>query len=247
MSSRPRVPGERLAGGSGLHRVGLGPAGADQRGDHGGEQSHGWGPLIGVVAVQGDVLEHLRLLEAAGSRARPVYRPEELDGCDGLVLPGGESTTVGRLLERYGLFQPLREALVQGLPVLGTCAGSILLCTRAHTHDGRRLDQPVLGVVDAVARRNAFGRQVASFETGVAVTGLGGPPMQGVFIRAPWFEELGPGVEVLATVPTAVGDTVVVVRQDNALAAAFHPELAGDARLHQLLLTIVEAQQATVG
>lgn len=190
---------------------------------------------IGVLALQGDVAEHLRLLGGAGVAVR---RADELDGLDGIVLPGGESTTVGKLLDRFGLMAPLRERLRDGLPALGTCAGAILLGRAALLADGRASDQPLLGVLDTVARRNAFGRQVASFEGKVDVAGVG--PMEAVFIRAPWFEETGPDVEVLARVETALGDKVVVVRQGRILASAFHPELVGDPRLHRLFVELVE-------
>jgi pyridoxal 5'-phosphate synthase pdxT subunit len=195
---------------------------------------------IGVLALQGDVAEHLWLLADAGVEAVPVKRADELDGLDGIVLPGGESTTVGKLLDRYGLLEPLRERLRGGLPALGTCAGAIVLGREALLADGRPSDQPLLGVLDTVARRNAFGRQVASFEGQVDITGLDGGPMEAVFIRAPWFEDTGPDVEVLAKVETALGDKVVVVRQGRILASAFHPELTGDSRLHRLFVELVE-------
>jgi pyridoxal 5'-phosphate synthase pdxT subunit len=195
---------------------------------------------VGVLALQGDVAEHLRLLADAGVEAVPVKRADELDGLDGIVLPGGESTTVGKLLDRYGLLEPLRERLRGGLPALGTCAGAIVLGREALLADGRPSDQPLLGVLDTVARRNAFGRQVASFEGQVDITGLDGGPMEAVFIRAPWFEDTGPDVEVLAKVETALGDKVVVVRQGRILASAFHPELTGDSRLHRLFVELVE-------
>jgi pyridoxal 5'-phosphate synthase pdxT subunit len=195
---------------------------------------------IGVLALQGDVAEHLWLLADAGVEAVPVKRADELDGLDGIVLPGGESTTVGKLLDRYGLLEPLRERLRGGLPAFGTCAGAIVLGREALLADGRPSDQPLLGVLDTVARRNAFGRQVASFEGQVDITGLDGGPMEAVFIRAPWFEDTGPDVEVLAKVETALGDKVVVVRQGRILASAFHPELTGDSRLHRLFVELVE-------
>lgn len=194
------------------------------------------GPVVGVLALQGDVLEHLRLLRAAGARALPVSRAGDLDGLDGIVLPGGESTTIGRLATMYGIFAPLRERLLAGLPALGTCAGAILLGRGALLADGSPTEQPLLGVLDTVARRNAFGRQVASFEADLDVAGVAGGPVHAVFIRAPWFEVVGDDVEVLATVATQEGDKVVVVRQGVVLASAFHPELSGDGRLHQLFV-----------
>lgn len=193
-----------------------------------------------MLALQGDVAEHLRLLAAEGVEAVEVRRVDELDGLGGIVLPGGESTTVGKLLDRYGLLEPLRARLAAGLPALGTCAGAIVLGHQALLADGRPADQPLLGVLDVVTRRNAFGRQVASFEGQVDIAGLAGGPMEAVFIRAPWFEQTGPGVEVLAKVETPLGDKVVVVRQGRILASAFHPELSGDPRLHRLLIELVK-------
>jgi pyridoxal 5'-phosphate synthase pdxT subunit len=194
---------------------------------------------IGVLALQGDVAEHLAVLARLGADGAPVKRAEDLDGLDGLVIPGGESTTVGKLLERYGLLDPLRDRLTTGLPAFGTCAGAILLGRHALLHDGQPADQPLLGVLDTVARRNAFGRQVASFEADLDVGGVDGP-VRAVFIRAPWFEDAGPDVAVLAKVDTPLGDKVVVVRQGRLLASAFHPELVGDDRLHRLFLDIVK-------
>jgi len=219
--SAARVPGEELARGAR-------PA---ERREPGSDA-----PLIGVLALQGDVLEHLRMLADAGARAVPVKRAAELAGLDGLVIPGGESTTIGRLAELYGLLDPLRSAIAAGLPVFGTCAGAILLASRALSADGAPSAQPLLGAMDTVVRRNAFGRQVDSAEADVSVEGLEGGPVRVAFIRAPWIEEVGPGVEVLARVPTAVGDRIVVARQGRLLASAFHPELTGDARLHHLFV-----------
>jgi len=220
MTSAPvvRVPGEGLLAPS---------AGVERDGD---------GPLVGVLALQGDVLEHLRLVRAAGARAIPVTGVADLERIDGIVLPGGESTTIGRLATMYGLLEPLRQRLADGLPAFGTCAGAILLARQALLADGTPTDQPLLGVLDAVVRRNAFGRQVASFEADLDVAGVRGGPVHAVFIRAPWFETVGDDVEVLATVPTPLGDKVVVVRQGALLASAFHPELSGDGRLHQLFV-----------
>lgn len=209
------------------------------------QRDNGEGPLIGVLALQGDVLEHLRMLAACGARVRPVKRAEELPGLQGIVIPGGESTTIGRLLQRYQLLEPLRALLGAGLPAFGTCAGAILLGRSALTADGEPSDQPLLGVMDTVTRRNAFGRQVDSFEADFDVPGLGAPPLHAVFIRAPWVEEAGPDVEVLATVNPVdrdgkpVGDRVVLARQGTLLASAFHPELTGDSRLHRLFVGVV--------
>ncbi len=205
--------------------------------------------MVGVLALQGDVLEHLRMLGACGARARPVKRPEELSGLGGMVIPGGESTTIGRLLQRYQMLEPLRALLRVGLPAFGTCAGAILLGRSALTADGEPCDQPLLGVMDTVVRRNAFGRQVDSFEADLDVPGIEGPPVHAVFIRAPWIEEAGPGVEVLGTVNPVdrdgkpVGDRVVLARQGCILASAFHPELTGDSRLHRLFVEIVHERE----
>lgn len=200
-------------------------------------------PRVGVLAVQGDVLEHVRLLDRAGADGVPVRRPAELDDVQGLVIPGGESTTMGKLLDRFGFVDRLGSALQGGMPVLGTCAGAILLGRATMLADGRPSEQVLLGVLDATTRRNAFGRQVASFEGPVEVEGLDGAPMHGVFIRAPWFEHVGGDVQVLAAVETALGAKVVVVQQGTVLACAFHPELSGDDRLHRRLVGLVETQR----
>nr|MDT0664251.1 pyridoxal 5'-phosphate synthase glutaminase subunit PdxT [Micromonospora sp. DSM 115978] len=169
---------------------------------------------------------------AAGAQTVLVRRPSELDGLDGLVVPGGESTTIGRLLEVFSLLEPLRAAVAGGLPVFGSCAGMILLANEVL--DGRP-DQALVGGLDVVVRRNAFGRQVDSFEVAIDVDGLDGGPVHAVFIRAPWVEKVGAGVEVLAEVDGAV----VAVRQGSLLATAFHPELTGDDRVHQLFVAMI--------
>ena len=194
-------------------------------------------PTIGVLALQGDVREHLVALAAAGATGRPVRRPEELDGLDGIVLPGGESTTMDKLARTFGVRDPLRAALVAGLPAYGSCAGMILLADRIL--DGRP-DQETLGGIDMTVRRNAFGRQVSSFEGDVDLSGVEGGPVHGVFIRAPWVEDVGPGVEVLARAGggPAVG-RIVAVRQGSLLATSFHPEMTGDGRVHELFVSIV--------
>lgn len=216
-----RVPGE------GLHEGTWPGPGDDDR------------PLVGVLALQGDVLENLRMLEAAGAAATPVKRPEELDALDGLVVPGGESTAIGKLADFYGLLEPLRKRVEAGLPTFGTCAGAILLAREALLADGTRSGQQLIGGMDTVVRRNAFGRQVASFEADIDVLGVEGGPLHAVFIRAPWIEEAGPEVEVLSRVPTPVGDRIVIVRERGFLASAFHPELSGDGRLHQMFVSMV--------
>ncbi len=196
------------------------------------------GPVVGVLALQGDVLEHLRMLRRAGGRARLVKRPADLDGLDGLLIPGGESTTIGKLADMYGLLDPLRRRIADGLPAFGTCAGAILLGRQTMRHDGRPSEQPLIGAMDIVTRRNAFGRQVASFEADVDVAGVDGGPVHAVFIRAPWLEEHGPDVEVLGAVETPLGAKVVVARQGHLLVSAFHPELTDDGRLHELFVAM---------
>jgi 5'-phosphate synthase pdxT subunit len=190
------------------------------------------GPRVGVLALQGDVREHLRALTAAGADAVPVRRPEELASVDGLVLPGGESTTIVKLARIFDLLDPLRVLIKEGMPTYGSCAGMILLADRIDAA-GSPLEE-TFGGIDISVRRNAFGRQVDSFEEDVAVEGIEGKPVHAVFIRAPWVAEHGPAVEVLAD----VDGHPVAVRQDNVLAVAFHPELSGEARLHELLLTM---------
>jgi pyridoxal 5'-phosphate synthase pdxT subunit len=206
-------------------------------------------PVIGVLALQGDVREHVAALTACGVRAVAVRRPAELDAVDAMVLPGGESTTMSRLLTTFDLLKPLRARIAAGMPTYGSCAGMILLAR--DVLDGRP-DQQQLGGLDVVVRRNAFGRQVDSFETDLLVDGLG-EPLRAVFIRAPWVEETGHGVHVLATVPrlTVAGTDTgpaagrpVAVRQGSVLATAFHPELTGDLRIHALFCDLVKASAA---
>ncbi|MGO1949101.1 MAG: pyridoxal 5'-phosphate synthase glutaminase subunit PdxT [Mycobacteriaceae bacterium] len=199
-------------------------------------------PLIGVLALQGGVAEHVGVLESLGARTRLVRRTVHLDGLDGLVLPGGESTTMSKLLELGGMLEPLRAALASGLPAFGTCAGLIMLSseildTRADAHS--------LNALGITVRRNAFGRQVDSFETDLSVTGVtddgDASPVHAVFIRAPWVESVGEDVEVLARVSDggAAHGAVVAVRQGRVLGVSFHPELTGDDRLHRLFLRMV--------
>ncbi len=203
------------------------------------------GPPVGVLALQGNVAEHLDALRACGADPRPVRRPAELDQVAGLVLPGGESTTLSKLLVAFDLLDPLRERLSTGMPAFGSCAGMILLAREAID---ARPDQHQLGALDIVVRRNAFGRQVQSFETDLSVTGVGGGPVRAVFIRAPWVESIGRGVDVLARVPSSVGGAasgkIVAVRQGPVMATAFHPEQTGDARLHDLFLRRVREYAA---
>ncbi len=196
-------------------------------------------PNIGVLALQGDVREHLRVLKLLGAAARAVRRPEELAGLQGIVIPGGESTTMCRLLDTFGLRDPLTDSLRAGLPAYGSCAGMITLASRIL--DGRP-DQRPLGALDITVRRNAFGRQVDSFEADLDIADVPGGPLRAVFIRAPWVESVGPQVRVLAAVPAGAGaDPVpVAVRQGMVLATSFHPEITDDHRIHQLFLSIVE-------
>ncbi|MGW3011138.1 pyridoxal 5'-phosphate synthase glutaminase subunit PdxT [Streptomyces sp. NPDC001219] len=189
-------------------------------------------PTIGVLALQGDVREHLTALAEADALARPVRRPEELDGLDGLVIPGGESTTMSKLAVTFGMLEPLRAFVRAGRPVYGTCAGMIMVADKLL--DARE-DQETFGGVDMIVRRNAFGRQNESFEAAIDVAGIPGGPVEGVFIRAPWVESVGGAVEVLATYD---GHTVAV-RQGNVLATSFHPELTGDHRVHALFVDMV--------
>lgn len=197
-------------------------------------------PTIGVLAMQGDVREHLAALEAAGARAVPLRRETELAAVDGVVLPGGESTTIDKLLRTFGLFEPLRAAIGAGLPAYGSCAGMILLADRIL--DGAP-GQRTLGGLDITVRRNAFGRQVDSFETDLEVQGVpdsASRPVHAVFIRAPWVEQVGPGVEVLASVERGpAAGRIVAVRERDVVATSFHPEISGDQRLHRMFVQIV--------
>jgi pyridoxal 5'-phosphate synthase pdxT subunit len=188
-------------------------------------------PTVGVLALQGDVREHLRALAAAGVEPITVRRPAELDKVDGLIIPGGESTTIVKLAKIFDLYEPLRARIGDGLPVYGSCAGMILLADRVDAA-GSPL-QATFGGIDITVRRNAFGRQVDSFEQDVAVDGISGGPVRAVFIRAPWVQEVGPGATSLGRVNAGTPDEhVVVVRQGNLLATSFHPELTGDLRVH---------------
>jgi len=198
-------------------------------------------PVVGVLALQGDVPEHLRALESAGARPAPVRRPEELDRLDGLVIPGGESTTLWRLSVAFEVLEPLRKLTGDGLPAFGSCAGMIMLADRLA--DGVE-GQQTYGGIDMTVRRNAFGRQVDSFERDITLAGLGGgmggteDPFRAVFIRAPWVEQAGPGVSILGTEQDT--GRIVAVRQGQLLATAFHPELTPDRRIHQLFVDIVK-------
>ena len=181
---------------------------------------------VGVLALQGDVREHISILEQLGVEAVSVKRPQELEDVDALVIPGGESTTIGKMSVRFGLLEPLRSAIDDGLPTYGTCAGMIFLA--GAVTDG---DQPLIGALDVVVKRNAFGRQNESFEAPLEVTGFDSP-FHAVFIRAPWIEKVGGEVEVLSS----IDDHPVFVRQGHLMATSFHPELTGDGRIHQMLI-----------
>lgn len=199
------------------------------------------GPVVGVLSIQGAVREHIGALDAAGARAVPVGSAAQLAEVDGLVIPGGESTTMSKLALRDGLMEPLREARRSGLPMFGSCAGMIMLADRV---EDARPDQETVGGIDMTVRRNAFGRQVDSFEVDVPVAVLGDEPFPAVFIRAPWVEAVGEGVEILATVPRGGHDgTIVAVRQGDLVATAFHPELTGDARIHEYFVAMVRQTQ----
>jgi len=195
-------------------------------------------PVVGVLALQGDVREHLQMLRGAGANAVPVRRASELADVDAVVIPGGESTTMYKLAAAFGLFEPLREHIAAGRPVLGTCAGMILL---ADSIEGGIEGQQTLGGLDVVVRRNAFGRQVDSFEGDVDFTPFD-EPFHAVFIRAPWVEKVGADVAVLATVATgpAIG-RIVAVRQGAVMATSFHPEITADDRVHRYFVDLVRS------
>jgi 5'-phosphate synthase pdxT subunit len=199
---------------------------------------------IGVLALQGDFAEHVALLSRLGVEACEVRLPEQLEGLDGLVIPGGESTTITRLMAEYRLLEPLRRLGEEGTPIWGTCAGMIVLARQASD-----LSRPGLGLMDIVVERNAFGRQVDSFEAALAIPVLGPELFPAVFIRAPLIREVGAEVEVLARLPSssaggADGATIVAARQGHLLATAFHPELTDDPRLHRYFLALVEERRS---
>jgi 5'-phosphate synthase pdxT subunit len=202
--------------------------------------------VVGVLALQGDVREHLYALAECDVLARPVRRPSELDDVDALVIPGGESTTISKLAVEFGMADPIRKRIGGGMPAYGSCAGMIMLA--AEVLDGRP-DQQSFAAIDMTVRRNAFGRQVDSFEAPVSLRGIPGGPFHAVFIRAPWVERVGPEVEVIGTVPAGADPggpdgRIVAVRQGNLLATAFHPELAGDLRVHRLFVDLAREAQA---
>ena len=198
-------------------------------------------PVVGVLALQGDVREHVRSLAACGAEARPVRRPEELAAVDALVIPGGESTTMSKLADIFEMREPITKRIAAGMPVYGSCAGMIMLATEVL--DGRP-DQRGFDGIDMTVRRNAFGRQVDSFEAPVALAGVEGEPFHAVFIRAPWVERVGADVEVLGRVGAGpAADRIVAVRQGNLLATSFHPELTGDLRLHRYFVDLVRDRE----
>jgi len=200
------------------------------------------GPIVGVLALQGDVREHLYALAEADALARPIRRPEELVDVDALVIPGGESTTISKLAIEFGLLGPIRALIAGGLPTYGSCAGMIMLADEVL--DGRP-DQQSFGGIDMTVRRNAFGRQVDSFEASVTLDGVGGDAFHAVFIRAPWVERTGPDVEVLGRVTDGpAAGRIVAVRHANLLATAFHPELTGDLRVHRFFVDMVRGAHA---
>lgn len=197
-------------------------------------------PRIGVLALQGDFREHIAAVGEIGAEAVAVRTAEDLATAQALIIPGGESTTIGMLIGRNDLTEPLEQRLDDGMPIFGTCAGMILLA--GEVLDGRP-DQYSLGAIDMTVRRNAFGRQVDSFEAVVEVPTLPGPAVPAVFIRAPWVERVGPAVQVLASVGADDGtDRIVAVRQGRALATSFHPEVTDDRRFHRLLVDIVQEE-----
>lgn len=197
-------------------------------------------PTIGVFALQGDVREHLRMLTGLGVEAIAVRRTAELDACAGLVIPGGESTTMAKLARTFDLFEPIRQRIKEGMPTFGTCAGMIMLADRI---EGGTSDQETLGGLDITVRRNAFGRQVDSFEGDIDVVGLDAP-LHAVFIRAPWVEAVGDSVEVLARVEQEqAAGRIVAVRQGSLMATSFHPEVGGDSRVHRLFVDLVTEER----
>jgi 5'-phosphate synthase pdxT subunit len=202
--------------------------------------STGADALVGVLALQGDVREHETTLRGLGVATRRVRTVEDLEGIDALVVPGGESTTMSNLALRWGLMEPLRELVGGGLPAYGSCAGMIMLADRI---EGGRPDQETIGGLDVTVRRNAFGRQVDSFEADLDMPVLGDAPVHAVFIRAPWVEDVGESVEVLGTVAAGpAAGRIVAVRQGHLLATSFHPELTGDTRVHEYFVEMVREQ-----
>jgi 5'-phosphate synthase pdxT subunit len=202
--------------------------------------------IIGVLALQGDTREHLHAIAELDAIGRPVRRVDELDSVDALIVPGGESTTMSKLAVEFGLLEPIRKRIAGGMPVYGSCAGMIMLASTIL--DGRP-DQVPFGGIDMTVRRNAFGRQVDSFEGDVEMSDISGGPFHAVFIRAPWVESVGDDVQVLGAVKDGpAAGRIVAVRQQHLLATAFHPELTGDLRVHRYFVEMArEAGQTTEG
>ena len=192
---------------------------------------------IGVLALQGSFIEHIASLQRLGVEAVPVRLPGELTGLDALVIPGGESSTIGKLMSDYNMVEELGGLIAQGFPMFGTCAGMVLLSKKV-----LGMDQQSLGAMDIDVKRNAFGRQVDSFEADLDIPVLGQPPLHAIFIRAPWIERVGKGVEIMASLPDG---TAVAAREGNLVATAFHPELTADLRFHEYFLTIVDSKFKT--
>ncbi len=192
---------------------------------------------IGVLALQGDYREHVQMLRDIGVDSLEIRLVRDLGDVDGLIIPGGESTTIGKLLVQFDLLEPIRQRAVNGFPIYGTCAGAIVLAKRVI---GRGADQPLLGVLDVGIRRNAFGRQVDSFEAAIDLPIIGKPPYHAVFIRAPVIHDPGPSVKVLGLLADG---SIVAAQQGNLLATSFHPELTADGRLHRYFATIVESER----
>ena len=202
-------------------------------------------PKIAVLGLQGDFHKHIERLAGLGAHAYAARLPEEISEADGLIIPGGESTTIGKLLVRYNLLDSIRTASDFGKPIYGTCAGLIVLATRISSSTSERGGQPTLGLLDITVSRNAFGRQIDSFESTIdapIITGVGGKPLSAVFIRAPIVEEVGNNVQVLAS----YNGNIVFVRQDRILGSSFHPELTDDDRVHQYFLSVVDESLVTV-
>ncbi|MBO8138833.1 MAG: pyridoxal 5'-phosphate synthase glutaminase subunit PdxT [Desulfotomaculum sp.] len=190
--------------------------------------------IIGVLALQGAFIEHEKSFQACGAETRQIRLPEQLEGIDALVIPGGESTTMGKLLIDFGLLNPIKEMAQNGLPIFGTCAGLVMLAK-----DIVKSEQTTLSLMDILVERNAFGRQVDSFEADLEIPAIGNPSYRGVFIRAPYIVSAGPGVEVMAKFE----DKIVMARQNNLLCTAFHPELTDDLRVHQYFLEMLKTQK----
>ena len=196
--------------------------------------------LVGVLALQGDFREHENSLRTCGVATRRLRSPDDLEGIDALVVPGGESTTMSNLALRWGLMEPLRALVRGGLPAYGSCAGMIMLADRI---EGGRPDQETIGGLDVTVLRNAFGRQVDSFEADLSIPAFGEAPLHAVFIRAPWVDQVGDAVEVLGTIPSGpAAGRIVAVRQGHLLATSFHPELTGDTRVHEYFVEMVREQ-----